>query len=78
MWGHQKKNEGVDAAEEVMEGEMPPSAYLLMHPEAHLKDAEKKRFIEGLQRTFGEKKRGMSDATLATQNHTAAIQTIKV
>ncbi|WP_197524237.1 heme-binding domain-containing protein [Nitratiruptor sp. SB155-2] len=28
MWGHQKKNEGEDAAEEVMKGEMPPLAYL--------------------------------------------------
>jgi len=55
MWGHQKKNEGEDAAEEVEEGEMPLKSYLLAHPEARLSDSEKKELIEGLKKTFGEK-----------------------
>ncbi len=54
MWGHQKKNEGKDAAEELEEGEMPLTSYLLAHPEARLNDAEKKILREGLKRTFGE------------------------
>ncbi|WP_456485761.1 heme-binding domain-containing protein [Hydrogenimonas sp.] len=55
MWGHQKKNEGNEAAKEVRKGEMPLWPYLLMHPEARLNDNEKKMLIEGLVRTFGEK-----------------------
>ncbi len=56
MWGHQKKNEGEDAAEEVEEGEMPLKSYLLAHPEARLSDADKKLLIDGLKKTFGEKR----------------------
>jgi hypothetical protein len=56
MWGHQKKNEGEDAVEEVEEGEMPLKSYLLAHPEARLSDAEKQLLIDGLKKTFGEKK----------------------
>jgi hypothetical protein len=56
MWGQQKKNEGDEAVEEVTEGEMPLQSYLLAHPEARLSDAEKQLFIEGLKKTFGEKK----------------------
>lgn len=56
MWGHQKKNEGDEAVEEVEEGEMPLKSYLLGHPEARLSDDEMKTFIEGLKKTFGEEK----------------------
>jgi len=56
MWGHQKKNEADEAVEEILEGEMPPKSYLLAHPEARLSDAEKRALIEGLKKTFGEKK----------------------
>lgn len=42
-----------DAAEEVRRGAMPIGPYLLMHPEANLSASEKKRFVEGLHRTFG-------------------------
>jgi mono/diheme cytochrome c family protein len=55
-WGHQKKNEGDDAAEELEEGEMPLKSYLLVHPEAQLTDGEKKILIEGFKNTFGENK----------------------
>jgi mono/diheme cytochrome c family protein len=55
-WGHQKKNKGEDAAEEVEEGEMPLASYLLAHPEAKLSDGEKEVLIQGLKNTFGEEK----------------------
>ncbi|HEU4323331.1 MAG TPA: heme-binding domain-containing protein [Roseiflexaceae bacterium] len=38
-----------DAAELIDEGEMPPSDYLLLHPEARLSEAEKQRLIQGLE-----------------------------
>ena len=55
-WGHQKKNEGDEAAEEVEEGEMPPAIYLPTHPEARLNSDEKAQLIAGLKATFGTKK----------------------
>lgn len=39
--------------EVVREGEMPPQAYTIMHPEARLSDAEKQALIDGLRATFG-------------------------
>ncbi len=56
MWGKQRKNEGDEAVEEVEEGDMPLKSYLLAHSEARLNDADKKVLIEGLKKTFGEKK----------------------
>jgi mono/diheme cytochrome c family protein len=53
VWGHQKKNEGDEAAEEVEEGEMPPLVYLPAHPEAWLNETEKAELISGLKSTFG-------------------------
>lgn len=50
---HREQDEAEDAAEEVAEGEMPLRAYLLAHPEARLDEAERRRLIEGLERTFG-------------------------
>jgi mono/diheme cytochrome c family protein len=44
---------GDDAADEVRKGSMPVGPYLLMHPGANLSAAEKKRFVEGLHKTFG-------------------------
>lgn len=53
-WGAQKKNEGVDAAKETREGDMPPWFYLPTHPEAKLSDAQKQALITGLEKTFGK------------------------
>ena len=53
-WGHQKKNEGDEAAKEVREGEMPPLVYLPTHPEARLSSEEKSQLIAGLKATFGD------------------------
>lgn len=46
-------NEGDHAAKMVRRKRMPPSQYLLMHPEARLTDAERKQFAIGLDATFG-------------------------
>jgi mono/diheme cytochrome c family protein len=56
MWGMQKKNEGDEAVEEIDEGDMPLFVYVLNHSEAKLSDEDKKVFIDGLKKTFGEKK----------------------
>ena len=45
--------EADDAAEAVLEGEMPLKIYTLMHPEARLSDAERQLLAQGLQKTFG-------------------------
>ncbi len=55
-WGHQKKNKGYDAYEEVQEDDMPPFFYLPAHPEARLSKSEKAQFLTGLKATFGTKK----------------------
>ncbi|HET8738560.1 MAG TPA: heme-binding domain-containing protein [Acidimicrobiia bacterium] len=46
--------EGDESAETVREGSMPPSQYLLTHPEARLTDAELAALEAGLVATFGE------------------------
>lgn len=52
-WGHQKHNEGEEAAEELEEGEMPVFGYTITHPEARLSEEEKQHLIQGLEATFG-------------------------
>lgn len=46
--------EADDAAEVVREGEMPPSLFLIMHPEARLDQTDKQILIRGLSATFGD------------------------
>lgn len=41
------------AAEEVLEGEMPPAAYTLVHAHARLNAADRDRLAQGLAKTFG-------------------------
>ncbi|GAB4471959.1 MAG: hypothetical protein Kow00124_09440 [Anaerolineae bacterium] len=38
--------------EVILEGEMPPSNYVRMHPEANLTDAERSQLVEGLRATL--------------------------
>ncbi len=45
--------EADEAAEELMEGEMPLRSYVLAHAEARLTPAETQQLAEGLRRTFG-------------------------
>ncbi len=42
-----------EAAEAVLEGEMPLKIYTIMHPEARLTDAERQALARGLEKTFG-------------------------
>jgi hypothetical protein len=51
-WARTQK-EAKDAAEEVMEGEMPPAAYRLVHAHARLTAAERDQLAQGLGRTLG-------------------------
>ena len=54
MWSVQKKNEGDEAKEEFVEGEMPPWFYIIPHPDAKLSASETKELSKGLLATFGE------------------------
>ena len=45
------------APEEVVEGEMPPLAYELVHAHARLQAADRDRLAQGLARTVGEQPR---------------------
>lgn len=51
----QKKSH--DAAEELIEGEMPPRIYKLMHAHARLSDADRDRLARGLAKTLGASRR---------------------
>ena len=44
--------EADEAAEEVLEGSMPPRSYTLLHPEARLSTAERDALAAGLTATF--------------------------
>ena len=45
--------EASEAAEAVLEGEMPPASYLFAHPEARLTAAERSQLARGLVATVG-------------------------
>jgi mono/diheme cytochrome c family protein len=47
------QEEATEAAEEVLEGEMPLRAYQLMHAHARLSAADRERLARGLERTIG-------------------------
>jgi mono/diheme cytochrome c family protein len=49
-----RPQEAEEAAETVREGSMPPSQYLLTHPEARLSDAELSALAAGLAATLGD------------------------
>jgi len=46
--------EADEAAEAVLEEEMPMKIYLIMHPEARLTTAERQTLADGLRNTFGQ------------------------
>jgi hypothetical protein len=50
---HRPQEEAKDASEEVLEREMPPAAYQLMHAHARLSATERERLASGLARTIG-------------------------
>jgi hypothetical protein len=47
------QEEATEAAEEVLEGEMPLRIYRLMHAHARLSAADRERLARGLERTLG-------------------------
>jgi hypothetical protein len=51
-WGTRHIDEPWEIGEVVQEGQMPPSKYLVMHPEARLTQSEKQSLIHGFQATF--------------------------
>lgn len=51
-WSRAQK-EAKDAPDEVMEGEMPPAVYTLMHAHARLSATDRDRLAQGLARTVG-------------------------
>jgi mono/diheme cytochrome c family protein len=52
-WQRPQK-EAKDASGEVLEREMPPAAYRLVHSHARLSDADRERLARGLQATLGQ------------------------
>lgn len=50
-WGSGEEEDEV--AESVIEGEMPPWDYTLLHPDASFTGADRDAFIAGLEATFG-------------------------
>lgn len=57
-WGRPGENEGEEAAEALIHGEMPLRQYLLLHPEARLSEVERDLLVRGLTDTFGSELRG--------------------
>ena len=55
-WNRPQREAG-DASKEVMEQDMPPRTYLLMHPLARLTDAERTELARGLELTIGSSHR---------------------
>jgi hypothetical protein len=47
------REEAKEAPEEVLEGEMPPAAYMLVHAHARLNAADRDRLAQGLAKTLG-------------------------
>lgn len=51
-WTRPQEGAG-ESAEEVLEGEMPPPAYALVHAHARLSSGDRQRLAQGLARTIG-------------------------
>jgi hypothetical protein len=47
------QEKATDSAVELLEGEMPPATYRLMHAHARLSDADRDRLARGLAKTLG-------------------------
>lgn len=51
-WGTRRFEEPWEISEVIAEGQMPPKAYLPLHPKANLTNVEKQALIQGFQATF--------------------------
>lgn len=56
-------NEAGGAAQKVRKGQMPPSWYVALHPEAELTPDERHALTVGLEATFDERDVAVADAT---------------
>ncbi|HEX4954602.1 MAG TPA: heme-binding domain-containing protein [Thermoanaerobaculia bacterium] len=57
----QPQDDAEEAAQLLLEGEMPLRSYLLAHPEARLPPQDKLALARGLQATFGTENEGWED-----------------
>jgi hypothetical protein len=48
-----RRLEREEFSEVVYEGGMPPSYYIVLHPDAQMSDAEKQQLVQGLQQIAG-------------------------
>jgi cytochrome c551/c552 len=51
-WNNGGSQDLNEISEILLEGEMPPAQYLLMHPEARLTEAEKQALLDGLRNSI--------------------------
>jgi cytochrome c553 len=62
------QNDGIKAAHELEEGEMPLWIYTIMHKDAVIEGTEKTEFLQGLESTFGKYSRSQLEKN--QYNHT--------
>ena len=53
-----RRNKTEDAAETILEGEMPPWFYVMLHPNAYLSKEEKAALAQDLERMSGSNRSG--------------------
>jgi hypothetical protein len=58
---HRSFEEAGESAETVLNKEMPPSTYLVAHPEARLTPSERKQLADGLNRSLGAPRSSRAD-----------------
>lgn len=61
-WDHPQE-EADKAAETVLDGEMPPATYLVLHPSARLSAEEKRQLAQGLIETIRSTHKPIADVT---------------
>lgn len=54
VWG-QRRQDTDEIYELINNGEMPPSQFLFLHPEARLTEAEKEELVAGFRTTLGQR-----------------------
>jgi mono/diheme cytochrome c family protein len=62
-WNRQQRR-ARESAEKVGEGEMPPSYYTALHPNARLSQAEIDALVRGLEATFGQRRASANSQTV--------------
>lgn len=65
---HRPQKDADEAAEEYRKGTMPPLLYRWMHPEVNLSAAERRKFLQGLEATFGSS---------SVEEHSTRVKSVK-